>query len=68
MLEALIERGRTGRGKGFKVSLFDGMADWMNVPLLLYEGTGRRTASAWAWRIRRSARMARSPAPTARWC
>jgi len=41
ILEALIERGITGRGKGLKVSLFDGMADWMNVPLLFYEGTGR---------------------------
>ena len=40
VLEALIERGITGRGKGLKVSLFDGMADWMNVPLLFYEGTG----------------------------
>ncbi len=40
VLEALIERGSTGRGKGLKVSLFDGMADWMNVPLLFYEGTG----------------------------
>ena len=41
ILEALIKRGRTGRGSGLKVSLFDGMADWMSVPLLLYEGTGR---------------------------
>ncbi len=41
VLEALIERGRTGRGKGLKVSLFDGMADWMNVPLMYFEGTGR---------------------------
>jgi itaconate CoA-transferase len=41
VLEALIERGITGRGKGLKVSLFDGMADWMSVPLLYYEGTGR---------------------------
>ncbi len=41
ILEALIERGRTGRGKGLKVSLFDGMADWMNAPLLYFEGTGR---------------------------
>ncbi len=40
VLEALIERGITGRGKGLKVSLFDGMADWMNVPLMYYEGTG----------------------------
>ena len=44
VLEALIERGRTGRGKGLKVSLFDGMADWMNVPLLYFEGTGRAPA------------------------
>jgi itaconate CoA-transferase len=41
VLEALIERGITGRGKGIGVSLFDGMADWMNVPLLYLEGTGR---------------------------
>src|ERR671933_2531848 len=32
VLEALIERGLTGRGKGIAVSLFDGMADWMTVP------------------------------------
>ncbi|MGH7212069.1 MAG: CoA transferase, partial [Acetobacteraceae bacterium] len=41
ILEALIERGVTLRGKGLAVSLFDGMADWMNVPLLFYEGTGK---------------------------
>jgi crotonobetainyl-CoA:carnitine CoA-transferase CaiB-like acyl-CoA transferase len=41
VLEALIGRGNTGRGEGLKVSLFDGMADWMNVPLLFFEGTGR---------------------------
>ncbi len=41
VLEALIERGITGRGKGIAVSLFDGMADWMTVPLLQFEGTGR---------------------------
>jgi itaconate CoA-transferase len=41
VLEALIERGITGKGKGLSVSLFDGMADWMNVPLLFYEGTGK---------------------------
>ncbi len=44
ILEALIERGITGRGKGIAVSLFDGMADWMNVPLLFYEGTGKAPA------------------------
>ncbi len=41
VLEALIARGITGQGKGLKVSLFDGMADWMNVPLLYFEGTGK---------------------------
>jgi len=41
VLEALIGRGITGQGRGLQVSLFDGMADWMNVPLLFYEGTGR---------------------------
>jgi crotonobetainyl-CoA:carnitine CoA-transferase CaiB-like acyl-CoA transferase len=44
VLEALIERGITGRGKGIEVSLFDGMADWMNVPLLFFEGTGKAPA------------------------
>ena len=41
VLEALIARGITGRGTGIAVSLFDGIADWMNVPLLYFEGTGR---------------------------
>jgi crotonobetainyl-CoA:carnitine CoA-transferase CaiB-like acyl-CoA transferase len=41
VLEALIARGRTGRGSRVAVSLFDGMADWMTVPLLYYEGTGQ---------------------------
>jgi crotonobetainyl-CoA:carnitine CoA-transferase CaiB-like acyl-CoA transferase len=41
VLEALIGRGVTGKGRGLKVSLFDGMADWMNVPLLYFEGTGK---------------------------
>jgi len=44
VLEALIARGITGQGKGIKVSLFDGMADWMNVPLLYFEGTGKAPA------------------------
>ncbi|MEO9189089.1 MAG: CaiB/BaiF CoA-transferase family protein [Acetobacteraceae bacterium] len=44
ILEALIERGITGHGKGLAVSLFDGMADWMNVPLLFFEGTGKAPA------------------------
>jgi itaconate CoA-transferase len=41
ILEALIERGRTGVGKALSTSLFAGMADWMAVPLLFLEGTGR---------------------------
>src|SRR5580704_3052587 len=44
VLEALIARGITGLGDALKVSLFDGMADWMNVPLLYYEGTGQAPA------------------------
>ncbi|MGL4441250.1 MAG: CaiB/BaiF CoA transferase family protein [Bosea sp. (in: a-proteobacteria)] len=34
ILQALIARGRTGQGRHIKVSLFGGMADWMNVPYL----------------------------------
>lgn len=34
VLEALIQRGRTGEGRTIKVSLFAAMADWMTVPLL----------------------------------
>ncbi|HBK05560.1 MAG TPA: carnitine dehydratase [Acetobacteraceae bacterium] len=41
VLEALIERSQTGRGKGLKVSLFDAVADLMNVPLMYFEGTGQ---------------------------
>jgi crotonobetainyl-CoA:carnitine CoA-transferase CaiB-like acyl-CoA transferase len=36
ILEALYERRDTGRGKGVAVSLFDSMADWMNVAYLQY--------------------------------
>ncbi len=43
VLEALIERGRTGRGKAIEISMFDGMADWMAVPLLHFEHAGRVT-------------------------
>jgi itaconate CoA-transferase len=38
ILEALIARGRTGEGAEISVSMFDGMADWMTVPLLQHEG------------------------------
>jgi itaconate CoA-transferase len=34
ILQALIARGKTGQGRLIKVSLFGGMADWMNVPYL----------------------------------
>jgi itaconate CoA-transferase len=41
VLEALLLRQRTGCGGGLKVSLFDAVADWMNVPLLYFEGSGK---------------------------
>lgn len=41
VLEALIERQRTGVGKGLAVSLFDALADWMTVPLLHQQYTGQ---------------------------
>ncbi len=44
ILEALIERARSGRGKHIEVAMFDSMADWMAVPLLHYEYSGRETA------------------------
>jgi crotonobetainyl-CoA:carnitine CoA-transferase CaiB-like acyl-CoA transferase len=36
VLEALIARGRDGKGRAIEIALFDGMADWMNVPLMHY--------------------------------
>ena len=41
ILEAIIQRGITGEGAGVAVSLFDGMADWMAVPLLHYDYGGK---------------------------
>ncbi len=38
ILEALIARGRSGEGAEVSVSMFDGMAEWMTVPLLFEEG------------------------------
>jgi crotonobetainyl-CoA:carnitine CoA-transferase CaiB-like acyl-CoA transferase len=32
--QALLQREKTGRGTGVKISLFDTAADWMTVPLL----------------------------------
>ena len=44
ILEALHARHRSGRGSGIAVSLFDGMADWMTVPLLHLEHGGKAPA------------------------
>ncbi|MBI4968940.1 MAG: CoA transferase [Rhodospirillales bacterium] len=41
ILEALIARGISGRGRVLQVSLFDAMADWMTVPLLFEMHTGQ---------------------------
>jgi itaconate CoA-transferase len=43
ILEALLSRERTGVGRAIEVAMFDGMADWMSVPLLHYEYAGRET-------------------------
>lgn len=41
ILEALLLRGKTGRGSGVKISLFDVAAEWMTVPLIhLEHGNG----------------------------
>jgi itaconate CoA-transferase len=41
ILEALIEREASGAGAIVKVSLFDGMAEWLAVPLLHYDYAGK---------------------------
>lgn len=38
ILEALIQRGITGKGAQITISMFDVMADWLTVPLLNHEG------------------------------
>ncbi len=38
ILEALIERARTGEGAEISISMFDAMAEWMTIPLLNQEG------------------------------
>ena len=43
VLEALIARNVTGRGASIEISMFDGMADWMTVPLLHLEHADRQT-------------------------
>jgi formyl-CoA transferase len=37
ILEALIARGRTGRGADIRVSMFDAMMEWMAIPMLYTE-------------------------------
>src|SRR5690606_16294564 len=44
ILEALIDRGRTGRGKAIEIAMFDSLADWMAVPLLHLMYQGKETA------------------------
>ena len=44
VLEALIARGRTGRGRQIEIAMFDGIADWLTVPLLHFEHAGTETA------------------------
>ena len=41
ILEAFLDREISGKGTSIKTSLFEGMADWMNVPLLTYEHSGK---------------------------
>ena len=38
VLEALLQRARTGDGADISISMFDAMAEWMTVPLLNQEG------------------------------
>ncbi|WP_242444290.1 CaiB/BaiF CoA-transferase family protein [Advenella sp. S44] len=40
ILEAIIQREKTGQGSAIHVSLFEAMCDWMSVPLLHYDYAG----------------------------
>jgi crotonobetainyl-CoA:carnitine CoA-transferase CaiB-like acyl-CoA transferase len=46
ILQALYHRERTGEGTSIQVSLFDAIADWMNVPVLQFDYSGYHTARA----------------------
>ncbi|MCO5965438.1 CaiB/BaiF CoA transferase family protein [Sinorhizobium meliloti] len=46
ILQALFHRERTGEGTSIHVSLFDAVADWMNVPVLQFEHSAYHTARA----------------------
>jgi crotonobetainyl-CoA:carnitine CoA-transferase CaiB-like acyl-CoA transferase len=43
ILQALFHRERTGEGSALEVSLFDALADWMNVPYLQHRYGGFET-------------------------
>lgn len=44
ILQALLQRERSGEGSAIHVSLFDAIADWMNVPVLQFDYSGYHTA------------------------
>ncbi|MER8402198.1 CaiB/BaiF CoA-transferase family protein [Mesorhizobium sp. M1348] len=46
ILQALYHREVTGDGTGIQVSLFDAVADWMNVPVLQNDYSGYHTVRA----------------------
>lgn len=43
ILEALVDRHNTGRGRGISVAMFDTLADWMAVPLMHFDYAERTT-------------------------
>ncbi|MEM9106994.1 MAG: CaiB/BaiF CoA-transferase family protein [Pseudomonadota bacterium] len=44
ILRALIQRGKTGKGADLSIAMFDVMADWMNMPMLLQRYLGKTPA------------------------
>lgn len=40
ILRPLIQRGRTGQGSDLSIAMFDVMADWMNMSLLVHRYMG----------------------------
>ncbi|MFO1169890.1 MAG: CaiB/BaiF CoA-transferase family protein [Hyphomicrobiaceae bacterium] len=46
ILQALLRRERTGLGARIEVSLFDAIADWMNVPVLQHDHSSYHTSRA----------------------
>lgn len=46
ILEALFHRERSGDGSSIQISLFDAIADWMNVPMLQLSYGGHETRRA----------------------